>query len=302
MDIDDEVIAEYDVVLNLPQSLFLLQYPLRPRYRPYGDQGTLVDAVLSDESLVMNYSLDKNSTNFDRSNNEYKLDTQALCGKTINPLAKYCVGTVNNNSLCLTPLEKIFQMRPSTEYVDKVVDSRQTGEKEEIMQLDQERKSRNLRVFKKKDSKFDSKAKDKEKETAEEKKETHLAYFGSETSLTKELFCSLQTGPDQSAELLKKDYIATILPTPKPTGFCEYLKSLPLSSAVDELFKQVNVISTEEILEIFPSEKGIENWVIQKAVVISERWVCKSEIINAKLDRDLCLYLLYKSGSLVRES
>jgi len=40
---DDPVVAEFDICLSgaLRDQLMLLQYPLRPRYRKYGDQGEL---------------------------------------------------------------------------------------------------------------------------------------------------------------------------------------------------------------------------------------------------------------------
>ena len=43
---DDPVVAEFEVCLNgaLKDQLMLLQYPLRPRYRKYGDQGDLIQA------------------------------------------------------------------------------------------------------------------------------------------------------------------------------------------------------------------------------------------------------------------
>ena len=40
----DELVCEYDICINHNtngEQLNLLQYPLRPRYRPYGDQGSL---------------------------------------------------------------------------------------------------------------------------------------------------------------------------------------------------------------------------------------------------------------------
>lgn len=46
---DDEVIAEFDVVLagQMRDDIHLLQYPLRPSYRPYGDQGELVKVEMA---------------------------------------------------------------------------------------------------------------------------------------------------------------------------------------------------------------------------------------------------------------
>lgn len=46
---DDEVVAEFDVYLagQLKDDLHLLQYPLRPSYRAYGDQGQLFKVEMS---------------------------------------------------------------------------------------------------------------------------------------------------------------------------------------------------------------------------------------------------------------
>ena len=42
-ELEDEVVAEFDICLagSLRDQLQLLQYPLRPNYRQYGDQGIL---------------------------------------------------------------------------------------------------------------------------------------------------------------------------------------------------------------------------------------------------------------------
>ena len=49
---DDEVVAEFDICLagNLKDYLQLLQYPLRPNNRQYGDQGDLSEVHVAVES------------------------------------------------------------------------------------------------------------------------------------------------------------------------------------------------------------------------------------------------------------
>ena len=49
---EDEVVAEFDICLagSLRDQLQLLQYPLRPNYRHYGDQGTLKEVQVTIES------------------------------------------------------------------------------------------------------------------------------------------------------------------------------------------------------------------------------------------------------------
>lgn len=54
-----QVLAEIDVCLagNLVESLHFLQYPLRPNYREYGDQGELVKVEVGLKSQQPHLSL-----------------------------------------------------------------------------------------------------------------------------------------------------------------------------------------------------------------------------------------------------
>ena len=49
---EDEVIAEYDICLagSIREQLQLLQYPLRPCFRQYGDHGTLKNVEVAVET------------------------------------------------------------------------------------------------------------------------------------------------------------------------------------------------------------------------------------------------------------
>lgn len=292
MDLDDELVAEYDVVINDQQPLYWLQYPLRPRYRPYGDQGTLLSATLSEQSIDMEFSLNTNSTNFDTSNCEYKRDCQKLTGKPIVSLKKYFVGYPSNGALTLTPLEKIMQIRPDTGYLDTVIDKRQIEDKDEIAQLNQEKESKKLRVFKKKEV----------KEAPKEAKNTKLmcCNMGSIESLA--AFKTLTLLQSENLKQIPQcEYVKSILPTPmKVTGFRDNLRLLAFPLAVEELLIKASVVSTEEVLEIFPNEKNAESVLIQKAVVIENRWVRKSEVLRESLERDVCIYMLWKNGQVER--
>ena len=155
---DDPVVAEFDVCLNgaLKDQLMLLQYPLRPRYRQYGDQGELSQAFLAinsktvtDQSLTkiveepsslkLLFNLDA-GVNFDRNAVDHRINTQTLlgtpvdtCGQAVdstfatvnlNVQANYAVGVFREDKFVLTPLQKFQQVRPSFEHVDKERDAR----------------------------------------------------------------------------------------------------------------------------------------------------------------------------------
>ena len=67
-DDDDPVVAEFDVCLNgsLKDQLQLLQYPLRPRYRQYGDQGQLDNVELGINSKYQTVASQVDSTQTQR--------------------------------------------------------------------------------------------------------------------------------------------------------------------------------------------------------------------------------------------
>ena len=291
MDIDDELVMEVDVVLNSPQPINLLQYPLRPRYRPYGDQGTLLSASLSQDHLDLHYSLSSNTINYDRANAEFKRDTQVLTGTLINPLTKYCVGYFTNGTLSLTPLEKLMQIRPNTNYLDLCLD-KNVEDKEEIAQIKQDKDSKKLRVFKKKEAKT----------VVQDTVEINLACFDMKSKESTEALHKLLPFESRATEEISAEaYMTSILPTPlKSTGLRDCLRALPISLALEELLKSCVVISLEEVQDIFINEKNLESMLMQKAVAISQRWVCKSEVSGDGTERDVCAYLLWKKGSVCR--
>jgi hypothetical protein len=52
---EDEVLAEFDICIagSLTEHLLLLQYPTRPSFRPYGDQGVIAAAEIAMVSKQM---------------------------------------------------------------------------------------------------------------------------------------------------------------------------------------------------------------------------------------------------------
>lgn len=293
MEIDDEVVMELDVVTESSDNFYLLQYPLRPRYRPYGDQGALKSGSLTGDSLNLVYTLNTNSLNFDRSNSEFKQDNQVLIGKAIIPISKYSIGVIKDGQFNITTLNKIFQVRPDTKHLDAVLDKRQIDDIEELALLKQEKESKKLRVFKKKE------VKESEVEHQTINLNCHDMYSKeSKDSLTQLSLSNVKKTPDFIA---RDSYLKQILPQQIPNlSFSDRIRSLPVILGIEELLKEVNIISTEEASEFFPSEKNIESCLIQKATIIDGRWVRRSELLKEPLSRDLCLYTILKKGEVVR--
>lgn len=293
MEIDDEVVMELDVVTESSDNFYLLQYPLRPRYRPYGDQGTLKSGSLTGETLNLVYTLNTNSLNFDRSNSEFKQENQVLMGKAIIPINKYCIGVIKDGQFNITTLNKIFQVRPDTKHLDAVLDKRQIDDVEELAQLKQEKESKKLRVFKKKEV----------KESEIEHQTINLTCHDMYSKESKDSLSQLSiSNTKKIPEFIPREtYLKQILPQPIANlSFADRIHSLPIILAIEELLKEVNIISTEEASEFFPNEKNIESHLIQKATVIDGRWVRRSEILKEPLSRDLCLFTIRQKGGIVR--
>ena len=282
-----------DVVTGTSEDLFLLQYPLRPRYRPYGDQGSLKSASISGEHLSLTYKLNTNNINYDRANNEFKQEAQSLLGSAIVPINKYCLGFVKDNVFSILPLSKLFQMRPSTSHLDSVLDQRQIEDVEELALLKQEKESKKMRVFKRKEA----------KESAQDAPALSLTCFDMFSAESKSALKALSVDPGPGPQFLSaSSYFDQILPSPvKNAAFVDRIRALPVVLAVEELLKQVNLLTTEEAAEVFPHEKNIENVLFQKAAVVQGRWVRRSEVLREPLERDLCLLILNRRHKVTRK-
>eukprot|EP00933_Yihiella_yeosuensis_P067621 TRINITY_DN7255_c1_g1_i1.p1 TRINITY_DN7255_c1_g1~~TRINITY_DN7255_c1_g1_i1.p1 ORF type:complete len:677 (-),score=153.80 TRINITY_DN7255_c1_g1_i1:100-2130(-) len=128
---EDAVVQECDVYLNrmfdppdFVGDVYVLQYPLRPMYRPYGDQGILdsVDLKSKSRRLRFMYKLHQND-HFDEENvtNERLEQRHTLTSTVVaNPYASYAVGVVHQGRMTLTPIRAMNQLRPDFEDYERV--------------------------------------------------------------------------------------------------------------------------------------------------------------------------------------
>lgn len=158
-DDDDPVVREIEVYVNrisnpgasaddseaAGASIYLLQYPLRPIYRPYGDQGRLLKIRHRphQKTLQMQYQLNMESDHFDPQRrdeilqkqmaatgesknanslgNDTCMTTHLLNSMSSNITAKssYGLGLLQGNRLYITPLSSVLQFRPDFAHVDE---------------------------------------------------------------------------------------------------------------------------------------------------------------------------------------
>jgi len=294
---EDQVELELEVVLNktFEEELALLQYPLRPRYRPYGDQGSISKASLSANSLELTYDLQKASPNYDKTASDFSVSQQTLKSQKVNPLTNYCVAVIQNNKLYMVPINYLYQMRPAMDYVDKETQQKVIQDPQEDQEAKAEKEARKLRVYKKQKSE----TKPQQEET------TEVKYFSSKEKSSHQLFQSLfNTTLDPVTTLDQKTYQQRIMPPrPEVAGIREKYLELPLSLQVEEVLSRAEVGTTEFFLELVNSkdEKKLTDILSQKCYLIQDKWVCKSELIyqdHRQKARDLCLETLQAQGYL----
>ena len=128
---EDELLHECDVYLNrmydppdFVGDMYVLQYPLRPSYRPYGDQGVLDKVELKPKSrrLRFAYKLHQNDHYAEEDVMQEKYEQRHTLNSTVvaNPACSYAVGVIRQGRMTLTPIRAVNQLRPDFEDFEKL--------------------------------------------------------------------------------------------------------------------------------------------------------------------------------------
>lgn len=122
---EDHVIAEYDVYFSPSDSdaqLYLLQYPLRPLWRPYELDQRCTEVRLKPNSteLEVDLLIDTDSDNYNPdAPNAAKMKQETLSSQWVPPqVTGYAVGVLMGKKLYVNPIHAVAQLRPSLEYLD----------------------------------------------------------------------------------------------------------------------------------------------------------------------------------------
>ncbi|KAG6469721.1 hypothetical protein ZIOFF_070651 [Zingiber officinale] len=123
---DDTVVREIDVFcsptpLDEDTYLYILQYVLRPSWRPYelNERCDKVRVKPKKSNIEIDLSLDIDSENYDQDTSELqRLEKQTLSSSKTPLVASYAVGMLNGNQLHLNPVHAVVQLRPSIAYLN----------------------------------------------------------------------------------------------------------------------------------------------------------------------------------------
>lgn len=167
-DLDDPIEEAYEVYLNrispsegTPSYMYLLQYPLRPKYRPYGDHGQLSSIERGNESgkLRLTYSLNVDGNEYSESKRKLlaeflqrkeqaKLEEEEAIQLENLKNARLIATEAKNQGNCdyglafrrdkqifITPVSMVLQFRPDFSHQDRLDDLKQQRASEHKMSV-----------------------------------------------------------------------------------------------------------------------------------------------------------------------
>eukprot|EP01053_Blabericola_migrator_P009749 Blabericola_migrator_1__9748@NODE_533_length_7781_cov_67_029168_g406_i0_p2_GENE_NODE_533_length_7781_cov_67_029168_g406_i0NODE_533_length_7781_cov_67_029168_g406_i0_p2_ORF_typecomplete_len688_score149_42Sin_N/PF04801_13/9_7e37AAA_25/PF13481_6/1e04AAA_25/PF13481_6/0_0094EFhand_13/PF17958_1/8_1EFhand_13/PF17958_1/6_4_NODE_533_length_7781_cov_67_029168_g406_i0292092 len=159
---DDPIVREIPVYLNRLDNqeadFYVLQYPLRPVYRPYGDHGQLrlIQRRPESKRLKFTYALNVEGAQFDEGakaqinsllalkadNKLSPKDEEELDALSLHRLdstyaknegqCEYAMGFMADDAFFLTPVSRVLQFRPDFGYIDRATEMAKVRAKELI--------------------------------------------------------------------------------------------------------------------------------------------------------------------------
>ncbi|CAA7042484.1 unnamed protein product [Microthlaspi erraticum] len=122
---EDVVVREIDVYFNpsidANTKLYVLQYPLRPSWRPYemDERCEEVRVNPSTSQVEIDMSMDVNSSNYDSEfGSKLHMTKQTLTTTWKQPpTLDYAIGVLSGDKLHLNPVHAVAQLRPSMDYL-----------------------------------------------------------------------------------------------------------------------------------------------------------------------------------------
>ncbi|XAR73887.1 hypothetical protein NMG60_11008005 [Bertholletia excelsa] len=141
----ETVVREIDVFftpyIDSKTQLYVLQYPLRPRWRPYELDERCQEVRVKPRSaeVEIDLSLDVDSQNYDAgANTRARMTKQTLSSSmSASHSIGYAVGLLKGNKLHINPLKAVVQLRPSMEHfkAEELKDEKSAGPSRKLNKL-----------------------------------------------------------------------------------------------------------------------------------------------------------------------
>ncbi|KAL5704535.1 hypothetical protein ACHQM5_022946 [Ranunculus cassubicifolius] len=305
---EDSVVREIDVYFSPPPldsnaQLYVLQYPLRPSWRPYELDERCKEVRIHPKTgnVEVELSLDT-SSNYDQDIADHlRIEKQILSSWRPPLTTSYAVGILKGNELHLNPVHAVVQLRPSMEHLT----SGRSKKSSAAQQVENTTKKQGKTVESTSESGTDT-----------EEPWISLDYHGKingESSLStryQEKMTS-QVRSDIPFSMSPYEYINSLCPGSNTANdgsrgqLRRSLLSLPLKERFERWFTegpQVNRFSTLKHLAPDHSDEDVINILQICACLVQGLWIARTSLLKLKraegIARDYLL-LLFKNNDVV---
>ncbi|KAI3768055.1 hypothetical protein L2E82_18486 [Cichorium intybus] len=297
-DEEDKVVREIDVFFNSStdanSKLYVLQYPLRQRWRPYELEDRCEKVRLKPETaeVEVEMSVQVDSENYDREVDDDKaMKKQVLSTSWKPPIANgYAVGILVGNEIHLNPVDAVVQLRPSMQHLKSSnLLKKMNGTRADVDMIDSEDiKDEKIKKQPKKQSKLPGAVNEQNEDSKEEW--ISLKYHSESSPLSHKCIENMVVAPEASPiqfSMSQSDYIDSLCPatTVKPKGppVSTWLK-LPLDERYKGKLREGPPVRFNVLKHIAP-DSNIEDMfkVLQThAQLVQGLWVAKSTLKYGK--------------------
>ncbi|KAL6222440.1 hypothetical protein ACLB2K_005832 [Fragaria x ananassa] len=287
-DAEDTVVREIDVFFNpnvdSNTQLYVLQYPLRPRWRPYEleDRCEEIRVKPGTAEVEVDFSIDLYSKNCDQEfANRLKMTKQTLATEW-DPCHStgYAVGVLMGNKLHLNPVHAVVQLRPSLDHL-KPGGSKRKGTVTGDAEVAVKREEKSLAPSKKQNKRVES-------STEDEESWVPLQYHGSESDFSAGYLKRMVVQDSSPIEftMTPYDYVNSLCPRTCKGSSKRALLNLPLEERIQKLLVEEPIARRFSDLKKYYAPRNQEKElldVLQKnGLLLRGLWVPKTALLYPK--------------------
>ncbi|KAK2426693.1 DNA-directed RNA polymerase III subunit RPC5 [Trifolium repens] len=280
IDEEDTVVREIDVFfspsIDDETKLYIMQYPLRPSWRPYELEDNCEEIRLKPKTseVEVDLSVDLESSNIDRDTaNKLNFTKETLSTTWKPPPANGCaVGLLMGDKLHLHPVHAVVQLRPSRHYLDSG-----SSEKKVATSKKQNKQMESSSVEQKSDG---------------DEGWVPLKYHGCKADISSRYFQQMVAHESSpiNFEMSTYDYISTICPGGSGNTFANgrskrYLLSLPVEKRLETLLIEGPPLHRFSAIKHFApeySDDELLSFLQNHALLLRGYWVPKGKLLYPK--------------------
>ncbi|GMI76906.1 hypothetical protein like AT5G49530 [Hibiscus trionum] len=315
---EDMVVREIDVFfspsIGADAQLYVLQYPLRPCWRPYelDERCEEVRVKPGSGEVEIDMSVDVDSTNYDsESDKKMKMTKQTLSPSWLpSRPTGYAVGVLMGDKLHLNPIHAVVQLRPSLEHLNSGISKRKSmavGNAEVTVKVEEQNDGKAAAPSTKQNKKLQSST---EQKAEDEECWVPLKYHSSKSDFSAQYLHRMMAEQSCPIEFTMSpyDYVDSLCPLPSSNNKSQgpsrrFLLSIPLEERLKTLLTKGPSLHRFSALRSYAEDVPIEEFfeVLQKhAQLVQGLWVPKSSLLFPQepaksLARDYVLVLFSKN-------